>query len=112
MKIKKLLLCNIFSFIWLLVQGLCALCVLLGASYDTASSWQFLGFLIVYYASRYVNWPTGLFFVTSEGNFLLDSPWRGILSLIISLGTCIAVDFLLRKFLWNKIQKTKAIGTE
>jgi len=102
---------NICTSIWLLVLVLCLLGIMLGCNYGAGNLWQGLGFYILYFISTYISWPSS-FFITKEGHFLLDSHWHAILTVTISLGTCIAIDFLLRKFLWNKIQKTKAVRAD
>ena len=101
MKIGRLIERNVFTDIWLLAFMLLLLGKLLGCDYFAHSSWQQFGWLICYCAGVYSGWPC-IFFVSKEGYDLFGPPWQEILSMMISLSTCITVDFLLRKILWNK----------
>ncbi|MGD0786308.1 MAG: hypothetical protein ABR969_10925 [Sedimentisphaerales bacterium] len=109
MKIGRLIGRNVFTSIWLLVIILDFLGVLLGCGYEVSYHWQGYGFYFLYYISKYISWPSEIpfftsFFVTSDGFSRIKPPWFAIISLMITLAIYIAIDYLLRKLLWNKKQ--------
>jgi hypothetical protein len=114
MKIKKLLIGNVFTCLWLLEIALNFLGYWLGCGYYTQhGSWQWWWWRILFFINHNIMfWPKRIpffenFFGDAEGLFYIGRLWFHAVSLLISFGSCILVDFMLRKFLWNKIGKAK-----
>lgn len=118
MKIKKLLICNVFTSLWLLVVALNFLGYWLGCSYYEARyAWQWWWWRILFYINHNIMfWPKRINFFTSffynkEGLLCVNRLLFIAISLMISLISCIVIDFLLRKFLWNRIGTKKQVKT-
>jgi hypothetical protein len=86
--------------------------LLLGGRHDNPQGdWQGLGFVILPLIDVYIGWLSKPFFTTKEGFWSVDFTWVGILTLMISLGACMVVDFLLRRFVWHKVGKSEGDST-
>ena len=105
--IKKIILHNLFTSAWVFVFVLCIIGYLLGCDYFGHYEWQKLGWFILYYVDQYIVWPCDILFVTKEGIFRINYYLVIVLTHMISLTTYIAVDFLLRRLVWRRIEKRK-----
>jgi hypothetical protein len=108
MKIGKLILRNVLTLTWLLLLILS----FVGEFFPIlAPDWEWLGWFKIHFAYHYILWPGDLSFFTGRRWYVSASStcelMELILPLIISLLTCIVADFLLRKFLWNKMNNKK-----
>ena len=105
MSLKKIVIHNVFTIMWILVFAIDKVGELLGCDYFGHYEWQRIGWLILYYITQYIVWPCDILFIAKDGVIRIDVFWAFVLGSIVSLVTCIAADFLLRKLLWNKIGK-------
>jgi hypothetical protein len=92
-EIGRLIERNVFTFLWLFFFLSFPLGYLIGFDYF-GSEWQSTGFFYLYYASKYIVWPTHFLFSGGAEAY--------ILSCLCSLTVCIIADFLWRKIFWNK----------
>jgi hypothetical protein len=110
MKIGRLIERNVFTCIWLLgiILYFLAGCLFIGCDAEPGITFStpIMLFMCIYrYVFNFITWPQDIispFFDAKDGLCLINVEWITYLSLIISLGSFIAIDFLLRKFLWNK----------
>jgi hypothetical protein len=108
MKTGKLIICNIFTFIWLFVILLAEF----GGYMSEGQTFSFdvggynIAYIFYHYVVQYyIAWPDKILFNIFYAKAGIYPTWIIIISLMVSLGSCIIVDFLLRKFLWNRKRK-------